>query len=126
MSFFGMIGSAIGSKSTVDAAKKLNATIKGETPVATDHKHSSEPEEKNGLNSFEPIGGDGIMDAEERADNFMGRNKSISDINFNDVDRSGKVVENSPVQTAGTFPPLSTPDFTPREEFDQYGKQFIS
>ena len=107
MSFFGMIGSAIGSKSTIDAAKKLNATIKGETPIATDHKHSSEPEEKNGLNSFEP-------------------NKSISDINFNDVDRSGKVVENSPVQTAGTFPPLSTPDFTPREEFDQYGKQFIS
>ncbi len=43
-----------------------------------------------------------------------------------ELDRGGKIVENSPVQTAGAFPPLSTPDFTPREEFDQYGKQFIS
>ena len=29
-------------------------------------------------------------------------------------------IENPPVETAGAFPPLSTPDFTPREEFDQY------
>mgnify|MGYP003633358490 FL=1 len=36
------------------------------------------------------------------------------------------IVENNPVQTAGNFPPLGTPDPTPREEFDQYGKQFIS
>ena len=37
------------------------------------------------------------------------------------LDRSGKsIIENPPVETVGAFPPLSTPDFTPREEFDQY------
>ncbi len=37
------------------------------------------------------------------------------------LDRSGKsIIENPPVEIAGAFPPLSTPDFTPREEFDQY------
>ena len=63
-------------------------------------------------------------------DNFMGRNKNISGMDFTDVTRGRRtiepMVENNPVQTAGTFPPLGTPDFTPREKFDQYGKQFIS
>ena len=37
------------------------------------------------------------------------------------LDRSGKsIIENPPVEIAGAFPPLSTPDFTAREEFDQY------
>jgi len=39
----------------------------------------------------------------------------------NKLDRSGKsIIENPSVKTAGGFPPLATPDFTPREEFDQY------
>ena len=39
----------------------------------------------------------------------------------NKLDRSGKsIIENPLVETAGAFPPLATPDFTPREEFDQY------
>ena len=39
----------------------------------------------------------------------------------NKLDRSGKsIIENPSVETAGAFPPLATPDFTPREEFDQY------
>ena len=39
----------------------------------------------------------------------------------NKIDRSGKsMIENPPVETAGAFPPLATPDFTPREESDQY------
>ncbi len=39
----------------------------------------------------------------------------------NKLDRSGKsIIENPSVKTAGAFPPLATPDFTPREEFDQY------
>jgi len=37
----------------------------------------------------------------------------------NKLDRSGKsLIENPSVETAGAFPPLSTPDFTPREDFD--------
>lgn len=39
----------------------------------------------------------------------------------NKLDRSGKsIIENPLVETATGFPPLATPDFTPREEFDQY------
>ena len=39
----------------------------------------------------------------------------------NKLDRSGKsMIENPSVETAGAFPPLATPDFTPREESDQY------
>jgi len=39
----------------------------------------------------------------------------------NNLDRSGKsLIKNPSVETAGAFPPLATPDFTPREEFDQY------
>ena len=40
----------------------------------------------------------------------------------NKLDRSGNrsIIENPSVETAGAFPPLATPDFTPREEFDQY------
>ena len=100
-------------------------------PVATDHTHSSDNETSSlaGAN-MGPVGGDGIMDAEERNDNFMGRNKNISGMEFGDVTRGGRtidpMVENNPVQTAAGFPPLGTPDPTPREEFDQYGKQFIS
>ena len=100
-------------------------------PVATDHTHSSDNETSSlaGAN-MGPVGGDGIMDAEERNDNFMGRNKNISGMEFGDVTRGGRtidpMVENNPVQTAGNFSPLGTPDPTPREEFDQYGKQFIS
>jgi hypothetical protein len=30
------------------------------------------------------------------------------------------MIENPSVETAGAFPPLATPDFTPREESDQY------
>ena len=100
-------------------------------PVATDHTHSSDNETSSlaGAN-MGPVGGDGIMDAEERNDNFMGRNKNISGMEFGDVTRGGRtidpMIENNPVQTAGNFSPLGTPDPTPREEFDQYGKQFIS
>ena len=44
----------------------------------------------------------------------------------NKLDRSGKsMIENPPVETAGAFPPLATPDFTPREDSEDYGKQFI-
>ena len=39
----------------------------------------------------------------------------------NKLDRSGKsIIENPLVETAAGFPPLATPDFTPREEFDKY------
>ena len=39
----------------------------------------------------------------------------------NKLDRAGiSIIENPSVETAGAFPPLATPDFTPREEFDQY------
>ncbi len=42
------------------------------------------------------------------------------------LDRSGKsIIENPPVEIAGAFPPLSTPDFTPREDSEDYGQQFI-
>ena len=44
----------------------------------------------------------------------------------NKLDRSGKsMIENPPVETAGAFPPLATPDFTPREDSEEYGQQFI-
>ena len=44
----------------------------------------------------------------------------------NKIDRSGKsMIENPPVETAGAFPPLATPDFTPREDSEDYGQQFI-
>ena len=37
----------------------------------------------------------------------------------NKLDRSGKsLIENPSVETAGAFPPLATPDFTPREELN--------
>ena len=99
-------------------------------PVATDHTHSSDNETSSlaGAN-MGPVGGDGIMDAEERNDNFMGRNKNISGMEFGDVTRGGRtidpMVENNPVQTAGNFSPLGTPDFVPREDSEEYGQQFI-
>jgi hypothetical protein len=44
----------------------------------------------------------------------------------NKIDRSGKsMIENPPVETAGAFPPLATPDFTPREDSEDYGQQLI-
>ena len=44
----------------------------------------------------------------------------------NKLDRSGKsIIENPSVETAGAFPPLATPDFTPREDSEDYGQQFI-
>ena len=44
----------------------------------------------------------------------------------NKLDRSGKsMIENPPVETAGAFPPLATPDFTPREDSEDYGQQLI-
>ena len=43
-------------------------------PVATDHKHSSDSNSNSG--NFGPIGGDGVMDAEERADNFTSLNNN--------------------------------------------------
>ena len=44
----------------------------------------------------------------------------------NKIDRSGKsMIENPPVETAGAFPPLATPDFTPREDSKDYGQQLI-
>ena len=138
MGFLGAIGAAIGGKASKmkTAANGLSGIFGGSQiasnkPVATDHTHSSDNETSSlaGAN-MGPVGGDGIMDAEERNDNFMGRNKNISGMEFGDVTRGGRtidpMVENNPVQTAGGFPPLGTPDPTPREEFDQYGKQFIS
>ena len=39
------------------------------------------------------------------------------------IDRSGKpMISNPDIQTAGLFPPLGTPDITPREDLD--GNQF--
>jgi hypothetical protein len=134
MAFFGAIGAAIGAKSSKmkTAASSIGGILGGgqatsDKPIATDHTHSSDNETSSlaGAN-MGPVGGDGIMDAEERNDNFMGRNKNISGMEFGDVSRGGDMIENNPVQTAGAFPPLGTPDSTPREEFDQYGKQFIS
>ena len=44
----------------------------------------------------------------------------------NKLDRSGKsMIENPPVETAGAFPPLATPDFTPRKDSEDYGQQLI-
>ena len=100
-------------------------------PVATDHTHSSDNETSSlaGAN-MGPKGGDSRFDLGDRNDSFMGKNENISGIEFSDVTRGGRaidpMVENNPVQTAGNFSPLGTPDPTPREEFDQYGKQFIS
>ena len=52
--------------------------------------------------------------------------ESISVKFDNKLDRSGKsMIENPPVETAGAFPPLATPDFTPREDSADYGQQFI-
>jgi hypothetical protein len=138
MGFFGAIGAAIGAKSSKmkTAANGLSGIFGGSQiasnkPVATDHTHSSDNETSSlaGAN-MGPVGGDGIMDAEERNDNFMGRNKNISGMEFGDVTRGGRtidpMVENNPVQTAGNFSPLGTPDFVPREDSEEYGKQFIS
>ena len=42
----------------------------------------------------------------------------------NKLDRSGKsMIENPSVETAGAFPTLGTPDFTPREDSEDYGTQ---
>ena len=44
----------------------------------------------------------------------------------NKVDRSGKsLIENPSVETASACPPLSTPDFTPREDFDGNNNNII-
>ena len=44
----------------------------------------------------------------------------------NKLDRSGKsLIENPSVETAGAFPPLSTPDFIPREDFDDNNNNII-
>ena len=122
MGLFGAIGAAIGGKSKNSPQQDVSQPF---------HVHSSDDKDSSlaGAN-MGPVGGDGIMDAEERNDNFMGRNKNISGMEFGDMTRGGRtidpMVENNPVQTAGNFSPLGTPDFVPREEFDQYGKQFIS
>ena len=122
MGLFGAIGAAIGGKSKNSPQQDVSKPF---------HVHSSDDKDSSlaGAN-MGPVGGDGVMDAEERNDNFMGRNNNISGIEFSDVTRGGRtidpMVENNPVQTAGNFSPLGTPDPTPREEFDQYGKQFIS
>jgi len=42
----------------------------------------------------------------------------------NKLGRSGKsMIENPSVETAGAFPTLGTPDFTPREDSEDYGTQ---
>ena len=44
--------------------------------------------------------------------------KAMEDYKAGEIYKS--IIENPSVETAGAFPPLATPDFTPREEFDQY------
>ena len=101
-------------------------------PVATDHTHDSDSKNQAktdalaSKNNFGPRGGDSRFDLGDKNDGFMGKNKDISDMQFGEMNRSGNMIENPPVQTAGAFTPLGTPDSTPREDFDQYGKQFIN
>ena len=118
MGLFGAIASAIGGKSKNSPQQDTSKPF---------HTHSSDNENSNSAGeNMGPKGGDSRFDLGDRNDSFMGKNKNISDMEFGDVSRGGDMIENNPVQTAGAFPPLGTPDSTPREEFDQYGKQFIS
>jgi len=117
-SILGMGGSGLGA---------IAAGIGGNSskPVATDHTHDSDSKNQ-ATTDFGPRGGDSRFDLDDKNDGFMGKNKDISGMQFGEMNRGGSMVDNSPVQTAGAFGPLGTPDFTPKEDFDQYGKQFIS
>ena len=101
-------------------------------PVATDHTHGSDSKNQArtdalaARNNSGPKGGDSRFDLGDKNDSFMGKNKNISGMQFGEMNRAGNMIENPPVQTAGAFAPLGTPDSTRREDFDQYGKQFIN
>jgi hypothetical protein len=122
MGLFGAIGAAIGGKSKNSSQQDVSKPF---------HVHSSDDKDSSLAGAgMGPKGGDSRFDLGDRNDSFMGKNENISGIEFSDVTRGGRaidpMVENNPVQTAGNFSPLGTPDFVPREDSEEYGKQFIS
>tara|TARA_R110001606_G_C14885696_1_gene591942 strand:+ start:60 stop:497 length:438 start_codon:yes stop_codon:yes gene_type:complete len=140
------IAAGIRGKSALDLIKKAGAQanqIKQDTSQPG-HTHSADSSKSQARTAAEqartaaeqagditaPTGGGfgGILSRPDPS--FMGKNQTISDMEFSDMTRGGKakdpMIENNPVQTAGNFSPLGTPDFVPREDSEEYGQQFIS
>ena len=128
------IAAGIGGKSALDLIKKAGAEasqIKQDTSQPG-HTHSADSSKSQARTAAEQAGDitaptGGIIPRPDPS--FMGKNQTISDMEFSDMTRGGRakdpMIENNPVQTAGNFSPLGTPDFVPREDSEEYGQQFI-